>query len=154
MIVANLAAGNSNPGNAIKIVSGINDDSGTVDSSTDVKSYTATHNVSTAGSITGISLAGTVYNFDPVLDGDDAAKLTTAIENAILSAGFTYDNGDVRVSKSSTSVTVQAYPSSLVFTELKGATSDTSFTAANSKKINVIYDEFNQKGYTQSAAAI
>jgi len=154
MIVANLAAGNNNPGNAIKIVSGINDDSGTVDTSTDVKSYTMTHDVSTKGSFTGVSLAGTVYHFDPVLDGDDTAKLTAAIEGAILDAGFTYDNGDVRVSKSSNEVTIQAYPSSLVFTEMKGATSDTSFTAANSKKINVIYDEFNKKGYTQSAAAI
>ena len=106
MIVANLAAGNSNPGNAIKIVSGINDDSGTVDTSTDVKSYTMTHDVSTKGSFTGVSLAGTVYHFDPVLDGDDTAKLTAAIEGAILDAGFTYDNGDVRVSKSSNEVTI------------------------------------------------
>lgn len=154
MIVANLAAGNSNPGNAIKLVAGINDDSGTVDTTTDVKSYTATHDVSTKGSLTGISLAGTVYHFDPVLDGDNIASLTSAIEAAILSAGFTYDNGDVLVTKAGNEVTVKVYPSSLVFTELKGATADTTFTAANSKKINVIYDEFNSKGYTQSAAVV
>lgn len=154
MIVANLAAGNSNPANAIKIVAGINDDSGTIDTSTDVKSYTAAHDVSTAGSITGISLAGTVYNFDPVLDGDDADVLKSAIEGAILQAGFTFDEGDVRVSKATNTVTVEAFPSSLVFTSLQGATANTNFTAANSKKINVIYDEFNQKGYVKAAAAI
>lgn len=147
MIVANLAAGNSNPGNAIKVIVGVNDDSGTIDTSTDVKSYTMTHDVSTKGSFTGISLAGTVYNFDPVLDGDDAATLTAEIETAILAAGFTYENGDVRVTKSSNEVTVSVWGSSLVFTAMKGATSDTSFTAADSLKLDAAYAQFQENGY-------
>jgi len=149
MIVANLAAGNSNPGNAIKVIVGVNDDSGTTDTSTDVKSYTMTADVSTKGSFTGISLAGTVYNFDPVLDGDDAATLTSEIETAILAAGFTYENGDVRVSKSSNEVTISVYGSSLVFTEMKAVTTDTSFTAANSVKINAAFADLQEKGYLQ-----
>ncbi len=149
MILANLAAGNSNPGNAIKIWVGVNDDSGTTDTSTDVKSYTMTHDVSTKGSFTGISLAGTVYNFDPVLDGDDVDTLTAEIETAILAAGFTYENGDVRVSKSSNEVTISVYGSSLVFTEMKAVTTDTTFTAADSVKLDVAMAELQEKGYLQ-----
>lgn len=108
-----------------------------------------TADVSTKGSFSGISLAGTVYNFDPVLDGDDAETLTSEIEQAILAAGYTYENGDVRVSKTSTLVTVSVYGSSLVFTAMKGVTADTNFSAANSVKLNVAMGELNDKGYLQ-----
>lgn len=149
MILANLAAGNSNPGNAFKVWTGVNDDSGTTDTSTDVKSYTMTADVSTKGSFTGISLAGTVYQFDPVLDGDNITTLTAEIEKAILSAGYTYENGDVLVTKSSNEVTISVYGSSLVFTEMKAVTTDTTFTAADSVKLDAAMAELNEKGYLQ-----
>ena len=149
MILANLAGGNANPANAIKIWVGVNDDSGTIDTSTDVKSYTMTSDVSTNGSFTGISLAGTVYPFDPVLDGDDIATLTSEIETAILAAGYTYENGDVRVTKSSNEVTISVWGSSLVFALMQGASANVNFTAANSVKLNVAMGELNDVGYLQ-----
>jgi len=147
MIVANLAAGNGNPSNAIKVIVGVNDDSGTIDTSTDVKSYTLAHDVSTAGSFTGVELAGVVYNFDPVLDGDNIETLTSNIEKAILAAGFTYDSGDVLVTKATTIVSISTWGSSLVFTSMRGVTSNTSFTAANSIKIDAAYEQLQTKGY-------
>lgn len=146
-MIAQTLAGDGNPGNAFKIWVGVNDETNTQDTSTDVKSYTATTDVSTNGSITGISLAGTVYPFDPVLDGDNVASLTAAIEAAIVSAGYSYENGDVRVSKTGTEVTISVWPSALVFTLVQGATANVNFTAANSEKINVTFDNFNNLGY-------
>lgn len=148
-MIAQTLAGDSNTKNALKIWVGVNDESGTQDTSTDMKSYTATHDVSTKGSFTGISLAATIYQFDPVLDGDDAETLQAEIENAIVSAGYSYSRGDVAVSKSGNEVTVTVYPSALVFTALKGVTSDTNFTAADSEKINVTFDEFQNYGYAK-----
>jgi hypothetical protein len=146
-MIAKTLAGDSNTNNAFKVWVGINDESGTQDTSTDMKSYTATHDVSTKGSFTGISLAGTVYNFDPVLDGDDLDKLRTEIEGAIVDAGYSFESGDVEVSKDGNEVTVTVYPSSLVFTAMVGASSNTTFTAANSEKMDAVADDFQTYGY-------